>query len=125
MLRRSRRVGARRWAVPVAALVAVAVAAPVTAAASTDWKPGVLAKRAVAKDLKRLAPSFQSFLSNGRCHGSSSTQHCVVTGSISNDDVRAQVTLTHRSSSVKYTDHVSLTAVMGGGSVKYTYRGSI
>lgn len=93
--------------------------------ARSTWNPSALSKRAVQKDLYRLAPTFRSFLMPGSCSGSSSNQFCIVTGSISNDDVRGRVRLRRKSGRVTYTDHVSLTAVMGGGTVKYTYSGAL
>ena len=93
-------------------------------AVAAAWAPRALSTHAVKKDLARLAPTFRAFLGRGRCQGSSSVQHCVVTGSISNDNVRATITLRH-SSPVRYVDKLALTAGMGGGTVTRTFRGHL
>src|ERR1700759_4096174 len=116
--RRSLRRATITWAIAALALAVANVAAAAT------WAPSTLSKRAVTRDLARVAPGFRAFLSRGHCKGSSSVQHCVVTGSISNDNVRARITLRH-TAPVRYVDNIALTAGMGGGTVKRTFRGKL
>jgi hypothetical protein len=93
--------------------------------ATESWAPKALAKLAVRKDLSKWAPGFRSFLDSASCSGNGSVQHCLVTGSVSNDDVRADVKLTHGRGRVHYLDRVSLTAGMGGGTITRTFSGTL
>lgn len=93
--------------------------------ANATWGPKALAKRAVRADLSRWAHGFKSFLNSGPCSGTNSIQHCLVTGSVSNDNVRAHVTLKRTHGNVHYSDRVSLTAGMGGGTISRTFSGKI
>jgi hypothetical protein len=93
--------------------------------ANATWGPKALAQRAVRGDLSRWAHGFQSFLRSGPCSGTATVQHCLVTGSVSNDNVRARVTLNRRRGFFRYSDRVSLTAGMGGGTVSRTFSGKL
>lgn len=96
-------------------------------ASAEIWNPPSLAKRAVTADLRRIARGFRPFLDRSRCSGTGNTRHCIVTGSIANDNIRAQVTLRRGAGKGKarYVDRLSLTAGMGGGTLTRTYRGSV
>lgn len=115
---------ALRSSLPLVLSVLVSLVLPLAASAST-WPARSDAINAARSDLSRVALGFRVFVNGASCNGSATQQRCVVRLQVSNDNVRASVSLVRSGSRVSYVDHMAITAGMGGGTLYRTFSGSV
>ena len=109
----------------LAALATAVMTVAAGEASAAGWPARTDAINVARSDLSRVAPGFRVFVDGASCTGGATRQRCVVRLQVSNDDVRASVSLVRSGSRVSYVDHMAITAGMGGGTLYRTFSGSV